>query len=195
MSAILELSDVHASYHGAISVLNGVSLQVKPGEVTALLGANGAGKSTTLKAVSGLLATEQGAVTGGSIRFLGEDATRYPAEKVVQMGLFHIMEGRRIIADMTVMENLRLGAFTRRDRQNIQRDIDRVFDFFPRLKERDGLAGYLSGGEQQMLAIGRALMAQPRILLLDEPSMGLAPILVEEIFDVITRLNERGTTI
>lgn len=188
--AILTLQDIDAAYHGAVQVLRGMSLTAQRGEVTALLGANGAGKSTTLKAISGLLAAEGGAVTDGRIYFQGEDITRTPPERIVQMGLIQVLEGRRIVQDMTVLENLKLGAFTRKDRHNIAADIDRVYGYFPRLQERTGQAGYLSGGEQQMLAIGRALMARPSLILMDEPSMGLSPLLVKDVFSIIKQLNQ-----
>ena len=161
----------------------------------ALLGANGAGKSTTLKAISGLLKTEDGEVTRGEILFDGERINGIDPDKIVRRGIFQVMEGRRIIADMTSLENLRLGAFTRSDRE-VDADIDMVFKYFPRLKERTGLAGYLSGGEQQMLAIGRALMARPKMILMDEPSMGLSPLLVKEVFSIIREINrDLGVTI
>ena len=159
-----------------------------------LFRSNGAGKSTTLKAISGLLKTEDGEVTRGEIMFDGERINGIDPDKIVRRGIFQVMEGRRIIADMTSLENLRLGAFTRRDRE-VDADIDMVFKYFPRLKERTGLAGYLSGGEQQMLAIGRALMGRPRLILLDEPSLGLAPLLVQQIFAAIRALNERDRQI
>ena len=165
------------------------------GEIVALLGANGAGKSTTLKAISGLLKTEEGAITRGDVVFDGERLNGIDPDRIVRRGIFQVMEGRRIIADMTCLENLRLGAFTRNDSE-VRRDIDMVYDYFPRLRERTGLAGYLSGGEQQMLAIGRALMARPRLILMDEPSMGLSPLLVKEVFGIIRRLNrDLGITI
>ena len=193
---ILTLDNLEAVYNEVVLVLKGMTLSVVDGSVTALLGANGAGKSTTLKAVSGLLNSENGSVVRGSIHFAGEDITNTDAERIVQMGLFQVMEGRRIVQDMTVLENLKLGAFTRKDRQNIKKDIDMVYEFFPRLAERTGLAGYLSGGEQQMLAIGRALMARPKLILMDEPSMGLSPLLVKEVFGIIKKLNaELGLSI
>lgn len=185
---VLSVNNIEVVYNDVILVLRGLSLQAREGAITALLGANGAGKSTTLKAISGLLHSEDGEITRGSIEFMGEDITRLPPEAIVRRGIFQVMEGRRIIQDMTVVENLRLGAFTRRDR-NVGDDIDRVFDYFPRLRERTGLAGYLSGGEQQMLAIGRALMARPKLILMDEPSMGLSPLLVKEVFGIVQRLN------
>ena len=176
-------------------MLRGVSLSVPQGQIVALLGPNGAGKSTTLKAISGLLRTEDGEVTRGNVNFMGEEIANMAPEQIVRRGIFQVMEGRRIVEDMTVVENLRLGAYTRRDGE-VRRDLDMVFDFFPRLRERTGLAGYLSGGEQQMLAISRALMARPKMILLDEPSMGLSPLLVKEVFGIIRQLNrELGITI
>ena len=160
-----------------------------------MLGANGAGKSTTLKAISGLLKTEDGEVTRGEIVFDGERIDGIDPDRIVRRGIFQVMEGRRIVADMTSLENLKLGAFTRRD-GGVSADIDMVFRYFPRLKERTGLAGYLSGGEQQMLAIGRALMARPKMILMDEPSMGLSPLLVKEVFAIIKQINrDLGVTI
>ena len=164
------------------------------GAIVALLGANGAGKSTTLKAISGLLKTEEGEVTRGEIMFDGERINGIAPDHIVRRGIFQVMEGRRIIADMTTLENLRLGAFSRRD-GGVSADIDMVFNYFPRLKERTGLAGYLSGGEQQMLAIGRGLMADPKLLILDEPSLGLSPLLVEELFALIARIAADGLAV
>ncbi len=193
---LLRINNIEVVYNEVILVLRGLSLVVPKGRIVTLLGANGAGKSTTLKAVSGLLRTEEGEVTRGDIWFDGEPIKNAEPDRIVRKGIFQVMEGRRIIADMTCMENLRLGAFTRRDRE-VRRDIELVFSYFPRLEERAGnIAGYLSGGEQQMLAIGRALMARPRLVLMDEPSMGLSPLLVGEVFDIIRRLNqELGITI
>ena len=192
---ILTVNNIEVVYDEVILVLRGVSLAVPEGEIVALLGPNGAGKSTTLKAISGLLRTEDGEVTRGNVTFMGEEIANLAPEDIVRRGIFQVMEGRRIIEDMTVIENLRLGAYTRRDADGIRRDLDMVFDFFPRLRERTGLAGYLSGGEQQMLAISRALMARPKMILLDEPSMGLSPLLVKEVFDIIRQLNrELGIT-
>ncbi|WP_426957427.1 ABC transporter ATP-binding protein [Muricoccus radiodurans] len=192
---LLEVSNIEVVYSDVILVLRGLSLAVPRGQIVALLGANGAGKSTTLKAISGLLRTEEGEVTRGEIRFGGERIDGIEAHEIVRRGIFQVMEGRRIVADMTCLENLRLGAFTRRDNE-VRRDIDMVYSYFPRLKERTGLAGYLSGGEQQMLAIGRALMARPKLILMDEPSMGLSPLLVKEVFGIIRRINaELGVTI
>ncbi|NLD68603.1 MAG: ABC transporter ATP-binding protein [Limnobacter sp.] len=191
---VLTVNNIEVVYDEVILVLRGVSLSVPEGEIVALLGPNGAGKSTTLKAISGLLRTEDGEVTRGNVNFMGEEIANLAPEEIVRRGIFQVMEGRRIIEDMTVIENLRLGAFTRRD-NGVKRDIDMVFDFFPRLRERTGLAGYLSGGEQQMLAISRALMARPKMILLDEPSMGLSPLLVKEVFGIIRQLNrELGIT-
>ncbi len=193
---LLEVNNIEVVYNDVILVLRGLSLAVPQGRIVALLGANGAGKSTTLKAISGLLRTEEGEVTRGEIRFAGERIDGIEAHEIVRRGIFQVMEGRRIIADMTCLENLRLGAFTRGDGAAVKRDIEMVYAYFPRLKERTGLAGYLSGGEQQMLAIGRALMARPKLILMDEPSMGLSPLLVKEVFGIIRRLNqELGITI
>jgi branched-chain amino acid transport system ATP-binding protein len=187
---VLELEAIDVFY-GPIHALRGVSLSVRAGQVVALLGANGAGKSTTLRAISGLVPC-----TAGRIRFLGEDITREPAHRTASRGLVHVPEGRRIFKGMTVRENLELGAFTLEDAAERHRRIAHVFELFPILAEREYRdATYLSGGEQQMLAIGRALMAQPILLLLDEPSMGLAPRLVQDIMRIIRRLNEAGTTI
>ncbi|HTE17634.1 MAG TPA: ABC transporter ATP-binding protein [Armatimonadota bacterium] len=195
MANLLEVSNVEVVYNDVILVLRGLSLNVPQGEIIALLGANGAGKSTTLKAISGLLKTEEGEVTRGEIRFGGERINGIDPHMIVRRGIFQVMEGRRIVSDMTVMENLRLGAFTRSDSE-VKSDIEMVYGYFPRLKERTGLAGYLSGGEQQMLAIGRALMARPKLILMDEPSMGLSPLLVKEVFTIIRKLNrDLGITI
>jgi branched-chain amino acid transport system ATP-binding protein len=174
-SPLLSVNNIEVVYDDVILVLRGLSLEVPKGAIVALLGANGAGKSTTLKAISGLLKTEDGEVTRGEIIFDGERINGIDPDKIVRRGIFQVMEGRRIIADMTSLENLRLGAFTRSDNE-VASDIEMVFNYFPRLKERTGLAGYLSGGEQQMLAIGRALMARPKMILMDEPSMGLSPL-------------------
>ena len=187
---MLNLNNVEVIYDGVILVLKGVSLEVRDGGITTVLGANGAGKTTTLKAISGLLRTERGEVTKGSIEFGGQRIDRLPAYELVGRGLVQVFEGRRVFEHLTTEENLVAGAHTERDRGRVNAGIDRVYQYFPRLKERRGVqAGYLSGGEQQMLAIGRALMANPRLMLLDEPSLGLAPMLVEEIFEIIRRLN------
>jgi len=188
--ALLTLDNVH-TYYGNIHALKGISITVDEGEIVTLIGANGAGKSTTLKTISGLLYPRKGKV------YLGDkDLTKISAHEIVKMGVIHVPEGRRVFSRLTVMENLEMGAFTRKDKSGIQQDLERVFELFPRLKERrTQVAGTLSGGEQQMLAMGRALMSQPRILLLDEPSMGLAPVLVDLIFDTIRELNNQGMTI
>ncbi len=192
---MLVVDNIEVVYDHVIQVLRGMSLQVMPGSITALLGANGAGKSTTLKAISGLLRTENGEVERGDIRFAGQSITHLPPEKIVRQGIFQVMEGRRIVQDMTIQENLRLGAFTQKQ-SNVREEIEKIYHYFPRLKERTGLAGYLSGGEQQMLAIGRAMMARPKLMLMDEPSMGLSPLLVKEVFSIVRRLNrDLGITI
>jgi branched-chain amino acid transport system ATP-binding protein len=192
---LLAVNNIEVVYSDVILVLRGLSLAVPQGQIVALLGANGAGKSTTLKAISGLLKTEDGAITRGDVLFAGERLNGLDAAEIVRRGVFQVMEGRRIVGDMTALENLKLGAFTRRDRE-VGADIDMVYRYFPRLRERTGLAGYLSGGEQQMLAIGRALMARPKLILMDEPSMGLSPLLVKEVFGIIRQLNrDLGITI
>jgi len=192
---VLAVNNIEVVYNDVILVLRGLSLEVKEGAIVALLGANGARKSTTLKAIPGLLKTEEGKVTRGEVRFGGERIDGIDPHLIVRRGIFQVMEGRRIVADMTVLENLRLGAFTRSG-GGVKADIEMVYGYFPRLKERTGLAGYLSGGEQQMLAIGRALMARPKLILMDEPSMGLSPLLVKEGFGIIRRINrELGVTI
>lgn len=192
---MLSVNNIEVVYDDVIQVLRGVTLEVPQGDIVTLLGPNGAGKSTTLKAISGLLRSEYGEVTRGDIQFMGERVDKQMAEEIVRTGMFQVMEGRRIIEDMTSLENLKLGAYTRSD-SRISQDIEMVYHFFPRLKERTGLAGYLSGGEQQMLAIGRALMARPKMILLDEPSMGLSPLLVKEVFKIIEKINkEQGITI
>jgi len=192
---LLSVNNIEVVYNDVILVLRGLSLEVPEGEIVALLGANGAGKSTTLKAISGLLKTEDGEVTRGDIVFNGERINGIDPDQIVRRGIFQVMEGRRIIADMTCQENLRLGAFTRRD-GGVKDDMEMVYHYFPRLKERTGLAGYLSGGEQQMLAIGRAMMARPKLILMDEPSMGLSPLMVKEVFSIIQQINkDLGVTI
>jgi branched-chain amino acid transport system ATP-binding protein len=192
---LLSVRNIEVIYDDVILVLRGLSLDVPRGSIVALLGANGAGKSTTLKSISGLLKTEDGAISRGEIVFDGERIDGLDPDHIVRRGITLVMEGRRIIADMTPVENLRLGAFTRRD-GDIARDLEMVLNYFPRLKERSGLAGYLSGGEQQMLAVGRALMARPKLILMDEPSMGLSPLLVKEVFSIIRRINrDLGVTI
>ncbi|WP_406678764.1 ABC transporter ATP-binding protein [Moorella sp. ACPs] len=178
-------------YYGAIHALKGISLEVNEGEIVTLIGANGAGKSTTLKTISGLLHPQSGTIT-----YRGQNINGLPAQAIVKMGISQVPEGRRIFPNLTVRENLELGAYIHRDREGINKSMQEVFRRFPRLKERQKqMAGTLSGGEQQMLAIGRALMSRPKLMLLDEPSMGLAPILVQEIFNIIREINEQGTTI
>jgi len=188
---LLSVKNIEVIYDHVILVLKGVSLRVPEGGIVALLGANGAGKSTTLKAISGLLRTERGEVTKGSIELLGEPIHRKDAAEVVRRGIVQVMEGRHVFEHLTVDENLLTGAYTRRNGHSVTQDLDLVYSYFPRLAERRKVsAGYISGGEQQMLAIGRALMARPKVMLLDEPSMGLAPMLVSEIFDIVRRLNQ-----
>ena len=192
----LSVNNIEVVYNEHVLALRGLSLEVEDGSITALLGANGAGKSTTLKAISGLLKSEDGEITRGKIKFAGEEIHHKDPGYIVRSGLFQVMEGRGIVQDMTIIENLKLGAYSRKDQKNIKQDIDLVYSYFPRLKERTGLAGYLSGGEQQMLAIGRAMMAKPKLILMDEPSMGLSPLLVKEVFGIIKRLNsDFGVTI
>jgi branched-chain amino acid transport system ATP-binding protein len=189
-NAILELSDVH-TYYGSIHALKGITIDVREGEIVTLLGANGAGKSTTLRSINGLNRPRQ-----GTIKFQGRDITQTPAHEIVKRGIAQSPEGRRLFPRMSVNENLEMGAFQRTDRSEIRQDMDRVFELFPRLLERrNQKAGTLSGGEQQMCAIGRALMARPKLLLLDEPSLGLAPIFVERIFEIVKTINEQGTSI
>ena len=188
--AMLELRDVHA-YYGNIHALDGISLTVNEGEIVTLIGANGAGKSTTLRTITGLMKPRQGQVI-----LEGEDLQPYPAHKIVTLGVSMVPEGRGVFANLSVGENLDMGAFQRSDSAEISVDREKVFTLFPRLKERENqVAGTLSGGEQQMLATGRALMARPRLLLMDEPSMGLAPVLVESVFDALVEINNEGTTI
>ena len=185
---VLALNNIEVVFNEVILVLRGMSLAAERGKITALLGANGAGKSTTLKAIAGLLATEDGEVTRGTIHYDSQDITHWSPDKKVRSGVFLVMEGRGVVQDMTITDNLRLGAFTRPG-ADIDGEIRQIYEYFPRLRERTGLAGYLSGGEQQMLAIGRALMAKPKLILMDEPSMGLSPLLVKEVFGIIRRLN------
>jgi branched-chain amino acid transport system ATP-binding protein len=187
---VLELRDVH-TYYGAIQALKGISIDVREGEIVTLIGANGAGKSTTLRSINGLNRPRD-----GSISFQGREITSTPAHEIVKRGISQAPEGRRLFPRMTVLENLEMGAFQRSDRAEMRQDLDRVFTLFPRLAERKSQkAGTMSGGEQQMCAIGRALMARPKLLLLDEPSMGLAPIFVEKIFEIVKEINEQGTPI
>lgn len=190
MGTMLTINDINVFY-GAIHAIKGVSLEVNEGEIVTLIGANGAGKSTILRTISGLLKPKT-----GSIQFEGQEIAGMPAHEIVKTGISQVPEGRRIFAEMSVLENLELGAFTRKDKDGIKADMELVFNRFPRLKERiSQLAGTLSGGEQQMLAMGRALMSRPRLLLLDEPSMGLAPLLIKEIFAIIQDINKTGTTV
>ncbi|MBP2018847.1 branched-chain amino acid transport system ATP-binding protein [Symbiobacterium terraclitae] len=192
---MLILNNVEVMYERVILVLKGMSLKVPEGQVVALLGANGAGKTTTLKAISGLLKSENGEVTDGTIEFMGEKINNKEAAEIVRKGIFQVMEGRHVFGHLTVEENLLAGSYTRTDRSNVRRDLEMVYHYFPKLvSRRRSKAGYLSGGEQQMVAIGRALMARPKLVLLDEPSLGLAPRLVREIFDIIKRLNEEMKT-
>ena len=188
--AMLTVENINV-YYGVIHALKDISFQVNEGEIVALIGANGAGKTTTLQTVSGMLSAKS-----GSILFQDQEISRMPEHKIVKQGISHVPEGRRMFSNLTVLENLKMGAYTRKDKQEINNSLEMVYERFPRLKERTRqLAGTLSGGEQQMLAMGRALMANPRILLLDEPSMGLSPLLVSEIFDIIQEINSRGMTI
>jgi branched-chain amino acid transport system ATP-binding protein len=192
---VLSVNNIEVIYDDVILVLKGLSLSVSQGQIVALLGSNGAGKSTTLKAISGLLKSENGEVTDGNIQFMGERIDGFEPEKVVRSGIFQVMEGRRVFEDLTVDENISMGAYARRDLKGVKRDHALCFDYFPRLKERrKQLAGYLSGGEQQMLAISRALMARPKLMLLDEPSLGLAPILVQDIFRIVQKINQEEKT-
>lgn len=188
--AMLEVKDLEV-YYGMIQAIKGISFEVNKGEVIALIGANGAGKTTTLHTITGLLSPKK-----GSVMFEGKDITKIPAHKIVSMGMAHVPEGRRVFADLSVYENLKLGAYTRKDKENLNKDLESIYERFPRLAERKNQsAGTLSGGEQQMLAMGRALMSKPSIILMDEPSMGLSPILVNEIFDIIESINKSGTTV
>ncbi len=188
--AMLTIKDLQV-YYGVIQAIKGISFEVKEGEVIALIGANGAGKTTILQTITGLIAAKS-----GSIQFEGNDLAKIPAHSIVSLGMAHVPEGRRIFAELTVLENLRMGAYTRKDKKEIEDTLIKIYKRFPRLKERKNqIAGTLSGGEQQMLAMGRALMSHPRIILMDEPSMGLSPIFVSEIFDIIKEINESGTTV
>ena len=192
---MLALNNVEVIYNDVVLVLKGLSLTVPEGRIVALLGSNGAGKSTTLKAISGLLKPENGEVTDGEIRFLGQPIHKKDAAEIVRMGIFQVLEGRRVFEHLTVEENLRAGAYTS-GWKGFDEKLEMVYSYFPRLKERRQVSGFLSGGEQQMLAIGRALMAHPKLIMLDEPSLGLAPLLVEEIFQIIRQINQdRGVTI
>ena len=188
--AMLEIKDLEV-YYGVIQAIKGISFDVNEGEVIALIGANGAGKTTTLQTITGMLSAKK-----GSILFEGTDITKVPGHKIVSMGMAHVPEGRRVFAQLSVLENLKLGAYIRKDKDGIEEDLRNIYERFPRLEERKNqLAGTLSGGEQQMLAMGRALMSRPRIILMDEPSMGLSPIYVSEIFDIIKSINKDGTTV
>ena len=188
--AMLEVKDL-AVYYGMIHAIKGVSFEVNKGEIIALIGANGAGKTTILHTITGLLSPKR-----GSIQFEGKELTKIPAHKIVSLGMAHVPEGRRVFAELSVYQNLKLGAYTRSDKKEIEETKETVYQRFPRLRERKNqMAGTLSGGEQQMLAMGRALMSHPQIILMDEPSMGLSPILVNEIFDIIRSVNEAGTTV
>jgi branched-chain amino acid transport system ATP-binding protein len=192
---MLKLNNIEVTYLNVIRVLHGVSLTVPDGAIIALLGANGAGKSTTLKAISGLLRVEEGEVTDGSIEWNDIRIDKKSPEDIGKLGIVQALEGRRVFGHLTVEENLLVGAFNRRNRAEINRDIEMVYNYFPRLKDlRKNTAGYLSGGEQQMLVIGRAMMATPKLMMLDEPSLGLAPLLVEEIYEIIKRFNEEQKT-
>lgn len=190
MAPLLKVDNIEV-YYGMIKALKGISFEVNKGEIVALIGANGAGKTTTLHTVTGLLKPKT-----GSIVFNGKDITKTPAHKIVSMGMAHVPEGRRIFQQLSVLDNIKLGAFTRKDKNEIEETLNYVYERFPRLKERKNqIAGTLSGGEQQMLAMGRALMSKPDFVLMDEPSMGLSPLLVSEIFDIIKAINENGTTV
>jgi len=187
---ILKINNIEVKYHEIILVLKGVSIEVPKGGIVALLGANGAGKSTTLKAISGLLKHEDGEVTDGSIEFMGESIDRLKAEKIAKMGIVQVIEGRRVFEHLTVEQNLKVGAHLRGSGKSVKEGLEVVYHYFPRLREkRNEVAGFVSGGEQQMTVVGRALMTNPKLILLDEPSMGLAPLLIHEIFNIITRLN------
>ena len=188
--AMLEVKDLEV-YYGMIQAIKGISFEVNEGEVIALIGANGAGKTTTLHTITGLLKPKK-----GSVMFEGTDITKIPAHKIVGLGMAHVPEGRRVFASFTVLQNLKMGAYTRSDKEEMEDTLEMIYNRFPRLEERKNqLAGTLSGGEQQMLAMGRALMSKPKIILMDEPSMGLSPILVNEIFDIIQSVSASGTTV
>lgn len=190
MAPLLQVDNIEV-YYGVIKALKGISFEVNKGEIVALIGANGAGKTTILHTVTGLLKPKT-----GKISFKGNDITKLPAHKIVTMGMAHVPEGRRIFSQLSVLDNIKLGAFTRKDKEEIEETLNYVYERFPRLKERKNqIAGTLSGGEQQMLAMGRALMSKPEFVLMDEPSMGLSPLLVSEIFEIIKAINENGTTV
>ncbi len=194
---MLKVNNIEVTYLNVIRVLHGVSMTVEDGAIVTLLGANGAGKTTTLKAISGLLHVEEGEVTDGNIEWQGKRIDRKNAEQIGKMGIVQALEGRRVFGHLTAEENLQVGAFNRTDRGAVKEDIEMVYGYFPRLRDvRGNIAGYLSGGEQQMLVIGRAMMAAPKLMLLDEPSLGLAPLMVQEIYDIIQRFNaEKGTSV
>ena len=188
--SILKVTDMTVNY-GVIQAVKGISFEVEQGEIVALIGANGAGKTTTLHTVTGMIPAKS-----GSIQFYGTDITKVPAHRIVSMGLAHVPEGRRVFAQLTVLENLKMGAYTRKDKDGIEKSLEEIYKRFPRLEERKSqLAGTLSGGEQQMLAMGRALMSRPKMIVMDEPSMGLSPLYVSEIFKIIQDINESGTTV
>ena len=188
--AILEVKDLEV-YYGVIQAIKGISFEVNEGEIIALIGANGAGKTTTLQTITGLIPSK-----AGKIFYEGKEITRIPGYKLVSMGIAHVPEGRRVFAEMTVLQNLKMGAYTRKDKSELEQTLESIYKRFPRLEERKNqLAGTLSGGEQQMLAMGRALMSHPRLIVMDEPSMGLSPIYVNEIFDIIQSINKDGTTV
>ena len=192
---MLKLNNIEVTYLNVVRVLHGVSLNVDDGLIVALLGANGAGKSSTLKAISGLLHVEEGEITDGSIEWDGERIDRKNAEQIGKLGIIQALEGRRVFEHLNTEENLMVGGYNRSDRQNVKNDLEMVYQYFPRLKElRHNIAGYLSGGEQQMLVIGRAMMAAPKLMMLDEPSLGLAPLMVEEIYNIINRFNSEQKT-
>ncbi|MFH1135220.1 MAG: ABC transporter ATP-binding protein [Pseudomonadota bacterium] len=194
---MLEVNNIEVIYDDVILVLKGLSLRIEEGKIVCLLGANGAGKTTTLKAISGLLKSEEGAVTDGFIQFMGRRINGMDPEKIVRLGIFQVMEGRRVFDELTVEENLIAASHTQKNKARMKDNLDLVVTYFPRLRERwRGMAGYLSGGEQQMLVIGRAMMASPKLMMLDEPSLGLSPLLVSEIFEIITKINaQEGVTI
>jgi len=193
---MLRVNNIEVAYMAVIRVLHGISLEVGDGKIVALLGANGGGKTTTLKAISGLLKTEQGEITSGEIYLGDKRIDRLDPEDIAKMGVCQVMEGRRVLEHLTVEENLQVGAYRRRDRAGVKRDLEMVFDYFPRIRDyRKRVSGYLSGGEQQMMVIGRALMANPKLMLLDEPSLGLAPLAAQEIYQIIKKINEdRGVS-
>jgi branched-chain amino acid transport system ATP-binding protein len=188
---LLKVNNIEVSYMGVIQVLHGISLEIGSGQVVALIGANGGGKTTTLKAISGLLHTEEGDISSGDIHFEGRRTDKLNPEDIAKLGISQVMEGRRVLEHLSVEENLQVGAFLRRDRAGVKRDLEMVFSYFPKIRDyRKRVSGYLSGGEQQMLVIGRALMASPKLMLLDEPSLGLAPLVVEEIYEIIRQINQ-----